>query len=68
VLLDEKVGLHIALGRSEHLGGHVSPKEFLDSKNVWHQDYVFLKGIKEIIVNKGNKKTVLMKENQYTIF
>jgi hypothetical protein len=42
VLLDEKLGLHIALGRSEHFGGQVGPKQFTSPDAVVHQDYVYL--------------------------
>ncbi len=64
VLLDEKLGLHIALGRSEHLGGKVSPKDFKDPNTVWHQDYVYLNGIKELYI--GN--TLAMKDSRYFVF
>ena len=41
VLEDEKAGPHIALGRSEHLGGTVGPNAFADPRNVWHEDFVY---------------------------
>jgi leucyl aminopeptidase (aminopeptidase T) len=41
VLEDEKAGPHIALGRSEHLGGTVGPTAFKDPRNVWHEDFVY---------------------------
>jgi hypothetical protein len=41
VLEDEKAGPHIALGRSEHLGGVTGPDAFRDARNVWHEDFVF---------------------------
>jgi hypothetical protein len=42
VLLDEKLGLHIALGRSEHFGGQVGPAHFSTPEAVVHQDHVYL--------------------------
>jgi hypothetical protein len=42
VLLDEKLGLHIALGRSEHFGGQVGPPQFSKPEAVVHQDHVYL--------------------------
>jgi aminopeptidase len=42
-LLDEKLGVHIALGRNDHFGGNIQPKSFRRKENVWHQDYVFIK-------------------------
>lgn len=41
VLLDEKLAVHIALGRSEHLGGVTSPADFSSPSNVSHIDYVY---------------------------
>ena len=41
ILLDEKLALHIALGRSEHLGGVTSPSDFKSPSHVSHIDYVF---------------------------
>ena len=41
VLEDEKAGPHIALGRSEHLGGMTGPDAFSDSRHVWHEDFVY---------------------------
>ena len=41
VLEDEKAGPHIALGRSEHLGGVTGPDAFNDPRHIWHQDFVY---------------------------
>jgi len=40
---DEKVlgTLHVATGRSDHLGGHLTPDKFLDAKNATHDDILF---------------------------
>jgi len=42
VLLDEKLGLHVAFGRSEHFGGNTGPASFNNPKNVIHMDYVYV--------------------------
>jgi len=42
VLLDEKLGLHIAFGRSEHFGGNVGPKDFTSPEAVVHIDRVYV--------------------------
>ena len=42
ILLDEKCGLHIAFGRSEHFGGVTSPSSFKNPKKVVHIDRVYL--------------------------
>jgi hypothetical protein len=41
-LLDEKLGLHVAFGRSDHFGGKTGPKSFRDSRNVIHIDWVYV--------------------------
>lgn len=41
VLEDEKAGPHIALGRSEHLGGITGPDAFRDPRSIWHHDFVY---------------------------
>src|SRR2546430_6587847 len=41
VLEDEKAGPHIALGRSEHIGGVTGPDAFNDPRHVWHEDFVY---------------------------
>jgi len=42
ILLDEKLGLHIAFGRSEHFGGQVGPKQFSSPGAVIHIDRVYV--------------------------
>ena len=44
VLEDEKTGFHWAYGRSEFLGGTVTPKDFSAADKVLHQDIVYAKG------------------------
>jgi hypothetical protein len=42
VLLDEKLGLHIAFGRSDHFGGRVGPARFSSPAAVVHIDRVYV--------------------------
>ena len=42
VLLDEKLGLHIAFGRSEHFGGQIGPNDFSGPDKVVHIDRVYI--------------------------
>ena len=42
VLLDEKLGLHIAFGRSDHFGGQVGPARFSSPAAVVHIDRVYV--------------------------
>jgi hypothetical protein len=50
VLLDEKLGLHIAFGRSEHFGGQVGPRQFSRPEAVIHQDHVYLRELQPRVV------------------
>lgn len=42
ILLDEKLGLHIAFGRSDHFGGVVGPAQFSGPDAVIHLDRVYI--------------------------
>ncbi|MEN6634015.1 MAG: hypothetical protein ABFD84_16430, partial [Candidatus Polarisedimenticolia bacterium] len=42
LLLDEKLGLHIAFGRSDHFGGQIGAKDWNDPAKVIHLDRVFI--------------------------
>lgn len=42
ILLDEKLGLHIAFGRSDHFGGQVGAAQFSRPEAVVHIDRVYL--------------------------
>ena len=42
ILLDEKLGLHIAFGRSDHFGGQVAPSDFSSAEAVVHIDRVYI--------------------------
>lgn len=44
-LLDEKLGLHIAFGRSDHFGGKVGPADFRSPDTVVHIDRVYVPAI-----------------------
>jgi len=42
VLLDEKLGLHVAFGRSDHFGGRVGPTDFSSPAEVIHLDRIYI--------------------------
>jgi leucyl aminopeptidase (aminopeptidase T) len=42
ILLDEKLGLHIAFGRSDHFGGQVGARDFSRPEAVVHIDRVYV--------------------------
>ncbi|HPW18592.1 MAG TPA: hypothetical protein PLP83_09480 [Candidatus Aminicenantes bacterium] len=42
ILLDEKLGLHVAFGRSDHFGGLVGPGDFSRPEEVVHLDRIYI--------------------------
>ncbi|MCP3981279.1 MAG: hypothetical protein GY716_18415 [bacterium] len=49
LLLDEKLGLHIALGRSDHFGGQVGAADFSAPDKVVHIDHVYLPSLQPAV-------------------
>ena len=74
VLLDEKLGLHLAFGRSEHFGGQVGPNDFTSPEAVIHQDHVYLDELQprvkvkkvELTMTNGERMD-LMVDGKYSI-
>jgi len=74
VLLDEKLGLHIAFGRSEHFGGATSPASFNNSANVVHIDRIYLPEMQDQITVKSvifqfedGSQEMILADNSYVI-
>ena len=74
VLLDEKLGLHVAFGRSEHFGGQVGPQHFSTPDAVIHQDHVYLPSIQPRVSAaavdlhfEGGETLELMRNDDYVI-
>jgi leucyl aminopeptidase (aminopeptidase T) len=74
VLLDEKLGLHLAFGRSEHFGGQVGPARFSRPEAVMHQDHVYLPELQprvlaaEVVLQlEDGTKLELMRDGLYVI-
>lgn len=75
VLLDEKLGLHVAFGRSDHFGGRVGPKDFSTPAAVIHLDRIYIPEIQprvavaEVTLSYARGRTeTIMKNGRYTIF
>ncbi len=75
ILLDEKLGLHIAFGRSDHFGGAVGVKDFSRPENVIHIDRIYIPETQPKITSEkveltfeDGQKFILMKKGSYTIF
>lgn len=72
-LLDEKLGLHIAFGRSEHFGGVTSPSSFRKPENVIHIDRVYVPSVQPAIEVKrvefiyARSREVVLSEGKYII-
>jgi hypothetical protein len=74
ILLDEKLGLHIAFGRSDHFGGQVGPAQFSGPEAVIHIDRVYVPDtqpdVKVVAVDlaMGDGTTVpLMRDGEYSV-
>lgn len=70
VLEDEKAGPHIALGRSEHLGGVTGPDAFGDPRHVWHEDFVYARQSpiqirRLVLVNADGNRELLFEKGSY---
>ncbi len=75
ILLDEKLGLHVAFGRSDHFGGRVGPKDFSTPAAVIHLDRIYIPEIQprvaaaEVTLSYARGRTeTIMKNGWYTIF
>jgi len=75
MLLDEKLGLHIAFGRSDHFGGSVGIKDFSSPEKVVHIDRIYIPETQadvqvrfvDLTFEDGRTER-LMEAGDYTIF
>lgn len=74
ILLDEKLGLHIAFGRSDHFGGITGPSSFRNRGNVVHIDRVYVPSsqpriqVEEVALTyEGGVREVVMLKGKYII-
>ncbi len=75
VLLDEKLGFHIAFGRSDHFGGIIGPEQFSSPEAVVHIDRIYLPETQPRVrvthvdyEYSQNKKEVIIKDGQYQLW
>jgi len=75
ILLDEKLGLHVAFGRSEHFGGIIGPKDFSSPLAVIHLDRIYIPESQPRITAASvtfsypdGRTELVMKNGRYTIF
>ena len=72
ILLDEKLGLHIAFGRSDHFGGSVGPGDFSSPDAVVHIDRVYLPGdavtpARVELEDGDGRRLLLMQDGRYQV-
>ncbi len=74
ILLDEKLGLHIAFGRSDHFGGQVGPTDFSSADAVVHIDRVYVPRIQPRVqvvsvelTSGGGENLPIIKDGRYVV-
>jgi len=74
ILMDEKLGLHIAFGRSDHFGGQVGPGNFTTPDAVVHIDRVYIPqtqprvAAREVVLeSEDGSPMTLMSNGRYTV-
>lgn len=75
ILLDEKLGFHVAFGRSDHFGGNVGPGDFSSPQEVIHLDRIYIPAtqsritVTSIILGYENEQQEKILENgKYLVF
>jgi hypothetical protein len=75
ILLDEKLGLHVAFGRSDHFGGIVGARDFSTAAAVIHLDRIYIPqaqpriAVRSVILGyPGGRSESIMADGAYTIF
>jgi leucyl aminopeptidase (aminopeptidase T) len=75
ILLDEKLGLHVAFGRSDHFGGNVGAKDFSTAAAVIHLDRIYIPQAQPRVAvgsvtlgYPGGRSESVMADGAYTIF
>jgi len=70
-LLDEKLGLHVAFGRSDHFGGVTSPAKFTSPSEVVHIDWVYVPSLQprivpeEVVLTYESRQECVMVKGRY---
>ena len=75
LLLDEKLGLHIAFGRSDHFGGAVGPRDFSAPSEVIHLDRIYIPATQPrlrvsslVLAYPDGTREEVMEEGRFRIF
>lgn len=75
ILLDEKLGFHIAFGRSDHFDGAVGPGDFSSPQAVIHLDRIYIPAtqpritVRSVVLGYENDKSEeIIQKGNYLIF
>jgi leucyl aminopeptidase (aminopeptidase T) len=75
ILLDEKLGLHVAFGRSDHFGGSVGAKDFTAPNKVIHIDRVYIPEVQPQIrvlavdlLTPGEESLALIRDGKFVSY
>ena len=75
ILLDEKLGLHVAFGRSDHFGGRVGPGDFSSPAEVVHLDRIYIPATQPRVAvfsvvfrYPDGSEEVIMEDGRYRVF
>jgi len=75
ILLDEKLGLHVAFGRSDHFGGSVGPARFTSPASVVHLDRIYIPAVQPrislesvVLSFEGGTSETILQKGRYLIF
>jgi len=75
ILLDEKLGLHVAFGRSDHFGGIIGPAAFSSPSEVIHLDRIYIPAVQPRITVESavleygdGAPEKIMEKGKYLIF
>lgn len=74
ILLDEKLGFHVAFGRSDHFGGVVGPSAFSSPSQAVHIDRIYVPKVQNRVqlvsvhLDLGSKWERIIDREGYTIF
>ncbi len=72
ILLDEKLGLHVAFGRSDHFGGSVAPGDFSSPDAVVHIDRVYIPEVQpdvtvvSLVLESSDGERAIMRDGEWT--
>jgi len=75
ILLDEKLGFHVAFGRSDHFGGDIGPDRFSSPAEVIHLDRIYIPAtqprirlVDVTLTRPDGETTTVIRDGEYQIF